>query len=410
MVTQQIEVTIRNAAVEEMDTVIHIFNVGFEKDPFFRWLVPNPEQRGAIRDNFFRLHTKIAYNKGTVLIAEVPDLGAVGVYITYPNGSFVDENYAEMDVVTHECRERYGLAVEAFDRHYPPVENFEYLLYMAILPNAHNYGIGSALLAHRFRDLDARGIPSYCEAVSRRVAGGLCGRSGFQPIGDPIILDDNVSMYPMWRPAPSKQPFPQINCLKSDDEHIAVGSVVTFANHEWRVLEVQATKVLLLSEKILACRPFHDRFEDISWADCELREYLNNDFYGSLDAESQSKIVETRVPGYKNSWFGTNAGDDTIDKIFLLSAEDVVTYFGDSKQLWNKNPNSKFYISDHFNAVRKAVDLSGTPRWWWLRTPGNVPSLAAGVSDDGRIVMSGDFVNRSPDFGKGVRPVLWFAV
>ena len=37
-----------------------------------------------------------------------------------------------------------------------------------------------------------------------------------------------------------------------------------------------------------------------------------------------------------NPWYGTSGGNATTDKVFLLSLDEVVKYFGDSGDLLNK--------------------------------------------------------------------------
>ena len=51
--------------------------------------------------------------------------------------------------------------------------------------------------------------------------------------------------------------------------------------------------------------------------------------------------------------------------------------------------------------------MKGVASGWWLRTAGNNPSLAVNVSSDGRIAVSGDFVNRCNETHGGLRPALW---
>jgi len=106
------------------------------------------------------------------------------------------------------------------------------------------------------------------------------------------------------------------------------------------------------------------------------------------------RIAETRVIYNDNLWYGSSGGNDTTDKIFLLSLEEVVKYFGDSGQF--NRPRREWVFNDQYNSARVARDANGQVSWWWLRSPGVY--IVGNVSIGGYFVFS-DAV--------GVRPVLW---
>jgi hypothetical protein len=192
------------------------------------------------------------------------------------------------------------------------------------------------------------------------------------------------------------------------------------------VLAVENNKVLLISEIILEMRPYNVKNEiDITWDACTLRKYLNGEFYNKLGAE-KSAIAETSNSNPDNPWYDTEGGKTTADKVFLLSLDELVKYFGDSGDLANKqrkdgDRNAKSdgtLIIDRYNDARIATDTSGRASLWWLRSPGasefyqhySPPSLslkndkAAFVRSDGFISVCGVSVNSN---NVGVRPALW---
>ena len=134
-----------------------------------------------------------------------------------------------------------------------------------------------------------------------------------------------------------------------------------------------------------------------------IRQWLNTDYYNSFLADDRVRIAETRITNADNPWYGTPGGNDTTDRIFLLSLEEVVQYFGDSGQLGNR-PDDKWWIDDQYNSARIARDANGTASWWWLRSPGDYSSFAAIVYDDGFLYLTGSLVDHS---SCGVRPALW---
>jgi TPR repeat protein len=179
---------------------------------------------------------------------------------------------------------------------------------------------------------------------------------------------------------------------------------IRFSDYTWRVLDVQGDKALLLTEEIIERRPYNMTFADVTWEKCTLRYYLNNEFYQKFNSSEQAVILATKNTNANNPWFANaNGGNNTTDKIFLLSIEQVVRYFGDSGQLKNKNPHSEYWIDDEFNKARVA-NYRDKACWWWLRSPGLSDLSAAGVGADGRNGVLGLRVDY--DEG-GVRPALW---
>lgn len=194
-------------------------------------------------------------------------------------------------------------------------------------------------------------------------------------------------------PTPKK---PQIGSL-------AVGQrYVRFGRYNWRVLDVQNGKALLLAEEILEKRRYHREWTEVTWKDCELRKYLNEEFLGTFSSQEKSRIVQTENTNADNPWYGTPGGSSTVDRVFLLSIEEVVKYFGDSGQLQKRSKGGAWWIDDQYNSARKA-NHDGRKWWWWLRSPGIDDSNAVFVSIGGYLGLLGNTVGN----GGGVRPALW---
>jgi hypothetical protein len=185
----------------------------------------------------------------------------------------------------------------------------------------------------------------------------------------------------------------------------SVGGIIKVADIDWRVLDVQGNKALLISEKILEMRPYIVDCTATTWEQCTLREYLNNEFYNKLGA-AKSAVAETHNYNPDNPWYGTSGGNTTQDKVFLLSLDEVCRYFGDSTANLRRkgSTGSDYFIGDGNNAAREARDGSGTACWWWLRSPGGFSGGAALVDDDGGVHVGGYIVDISVG---GVRPAFW---
>jgi hypothetical protein len=110
-----------------------------------------------------------------------------------------------------------------------------------------------------------------------------------------------------------------------------VGDRIDFNKYEWRVLDIRNNTALIITENIIGQRAYHDRYTDVTWADCELRKYLNGEFYEKFSSANKPRIIPVTNKNPVNPWYGAKGGDDTLDSIFLLTIEDVVCkYFGDS--------------------------------------------------------------------------------
>ena len=96
------------------------------------------------------------------------------------------------------------------------------------------------------------------------------------------------------------------------------------------------------------------------------------------DPQNRARIIEVATQNPDNPWYGTSGGNPTTDRIFLLSIEEVVKYFGDSGQINNRPRNPGFdwlkdvflfLLGDQYNINRCAVDDNGVVVHWWLHSP-----------------------------------------
>jgi hypothetical protein len=144
-----------------------------------------------------------------------------------------------------------------------------------------------------------------------------------------------------------------------------------------------------------------------------LRQYLNGAFLQKFTQEQQSRVIETTSRNSDNLWYGAAGGNDTRDKVFLLSVEEADKYFGNSGDYLNKRrkksdngkyvaDNGGYFLSDTYDRDRIAEDAGGERDWWWLRSAGGEENRAANVFRDGEVFVFGDYA----DYVGGVRPAL----
>ena len=174
---------------------------------------------------------------------------------------------------------------------------------------------------------------------------------------------------------------------------------------EWIILAKEDNKILVISKYALDCQPYddNDSRERVTWIVCNLRYWLNGTFLNdAFDYEEQRRIIRSSVSADKNPSYSTSVGDDTTEKVFLLSITEANKYF-------NSNDARKCVPTDY--AIARGVYASQTDTiegsatcWWWLRTPGRESTYAAGVAASGHVYNDGDVVNLD---NMAVRPAMW---
>ena len=184
------------------------------------------------------------------------------------------------------------------------------------------------------------------------------------------------------------------------------GTIITFGQYSWQVLDIKDGNALIITQDIVELQWYHNNFVDITWSDCALRKYLNNEFYNRFSEEEKEKIVPVNLSNADNQWFKTMGGKDTTDRIFLLSLKEVCEYFGDSSAKLLDKGSQRWYIDDGNNSKRQAKHGDDF-HWWRLRSPGYYGRTAASVSYHGYVYVRGNGVYGRPRDGGGIRPALW---
>lgn len=173
----------------------------------------------------------------------------------------------------------------------------------------------------------------------------------------------------------------------------SIGDNVVFGNYdgntEWIVLAKEDGKILVISKYAIEKKLYNTEYTYITWEKCTLRSWLNNEYLTSaFSNDERSRIIEVSINNPDNAKYGTDGGNNTTDKVFLLSIDEV----------------NKYFTSD---SARKAVLSDGTSVWWWLRSPGYGSGTAADINSDGSVNGVGDHVNRETG---AVRPALWIDI
>ena len=214
---------------------------------------------------------------------------------------------------------------------------------------------------------------------------------------------------------------------------IKEGAIIPFGKYQWRVLKVDGNSALIITESVIEQRAYHEEFTEITWEHCDIRHYLNKQFYDTFDPVDRGRILETRINDCDNPWYGTKWGKSTVDRIFLLSTMEVLQYFGDSGDLqknkrwhWKQDGSDELELSDgphciefgqcindQYNDMRKALyknvyKAGWDEKWWWLRSPGiHLRHTAVVIDKQGALFVCGCDVY---SIDMGVRPALWLSL
>lgn len=169
----------------------------------------------------------------------------------------------------------------------------------------------------------------------------------------------------------------------------------------WLILDKEDSRYLLTTQYCLWGLPYNTEYTDVTWETSTIRKWLNEEFiYEVFSGQEMNLIEETQITTRDNDEYGTQGGNDTTDKLFLLSAEEVEQYF-DSEN--NRVLHPTWYAERYGINVNSKYSSS----WWWLRTPGNLQDAVATVDPKGMISMFGHDV---PSTTGGLRPALWIDI
>lgn len=187
---------------------------------------------------------------------------------------------------------------------------------------------------------------------------------------------------------------------------------------KWRVLENAGGQLFLLSDQNLDVFQYHTDWEEITWERSTMRSWLNgygasenaggdsgtdytsDNFIGTAFSEKEQKaIAETTVVNDDNPNHNTDGGNNTTDKIFLLSIAEASnsSYFADDASRISTNTA---YVVDG-GKIGGDMYSAGKGDWWWLRSPGGDDHSAAGVAGNGDVDNAGV---TGDDKDRAVRP------
>ena len=163
---------------------------------------------------------------------------------------------------------------------------------------------------------------------------------------------------------------------------------------QWQVLDVnyQNGYVLLLSHQAIEMQRFNQKWTKVSWRDCTLRSFLNDEFYfNCFSRYEQQAVVPTRL---KSKYVKSTV--ETVDNVFCLDSTEVKKYFPSSAQ--------RLAVPTPYAVALETAVFDGGTCYWWLRDTTKRQNDANRIKPDGSLEEYGGNTNA---YGVGVRPAVW---
>lgn len=161
---------------------------------------------------------------------------------------------------------------------------------------------------------------------------------------------------------------------------------------KWRVIKCENGEALLLSDIVLDKQKYNKRLKKVTWEKSTLRKWLNKKFMNRAFSSSEQEVIRTtKVINEDNYYYKTDGGNDTLDKIYLLSLSET-------------DEEKEYGFTDSYGMTIKYSNYADLCdyQYWWLRTPGEKNISAAAVDMSGEAYVGGG----ESDMELGIRPVL----
>lgn len=177
---------------------------------------------------------------------------------------------------------------------------------------------------------------------------------------------------------------------------------------EWVVASIKDNEALLISLYCVDCKQFNQEKLSPIWKDSDIRKWLNEYFINEAFFDDEKSFIVEKSIINKNEILVEGGSDSTLDKIFLLSIDEVKEYFSTNEN--RMAAPTKYAVSHNAyqNTNYKTKEGKGTC-YWWTRSIGNHFSNThvAGVNYFGYIGFSGN-IPTANNFA--VRPAMWIKI
>lgn len=174
---------------------------------------------------------------------------------------------------------------------------------------------------------------------------------------------------------------------------------------EWIVLKVEESRALLISKYALDFKQYFTPSDDessgvVTWKNCTLRSWLNEDFLSSaFSRNQQNSILAQNLLPDKNLNNEAESENETVDKVFCLSSAEAEQY---------ADIINSFCSPTKYAIARLKTNAAYPQCDWWLRTIGTIQNTAGVVNN--RYGGSFDTNDAPVDSFMAVRPAIWISL
>jgi len=196
------KLNIRTLTPKDIPKVAAFIATGYNDDIFFKWVVPNDEDRHKIVTEYYKIYLSA---KGNVVhVATDPTGEIVGVTVWLPHD--VDDSiYEEIDKAAGIYAPQFRAVADASHDNSPAEGPFFELVGFVTRKDLQAQGIGYQLLKHHLDELDNKGIPTYLEASTPYHEKSVYRKFGYVHHGETINFKNAAFLYPLYRAAIDKE-------------------------------------------------------------------------------------------------------------------------------------------------------------------------------------------------------------
>lgn len=240
-------------------------------------------------------------------------------------------------------------------------------------------------------------------------------------VGKGLVVWDCVTFGNYWQseyiPSEGQPEYGEDDVIHTDTDGTKYlvrkdGKCYKYEPLKWRVLSANedGSDVFLMADQVIDVALFYKGAEaEITWEKSQIRTWLNETFMETaFSADEQAAVETTDVTTADNRWSQQPGGNDTKDKIYLASIEEMLNpVYGFSSDP-AEGDTRKITVSDY-------VDNGGTPTQppagyisYWLRSPGASQGKPAQVGHwgEGEILTEPSVMLERAESYLGVRPVM----
>ena len=143
---------------------------------------------------------------------------------------------------------------------------------------------------------------------------------------------------------------------------------------EWNIIARDNGKVLLLSKYIIESEIISNNLHLPIYDDSVVRTKLIGEYYDKFFSNEEKAIIESSVLNNFDcplKRHGKNKTYKSIDKLFLLSIEEIRKYFGNTAEAIDKLKSKATYYVTNVKNVRRRINDVDIDNCFWLRSPGS---------------------------------------